>query len=896
MTKLPFRSLLLPAAVVSALAITGCDVEDAAPAPSSPIQYGTDVGGPGCDILDTITGSCAEVDDAPSGYYAPGVHPRFNPVAGDLPLNTDILFAGTTDGTANFDNPDNPVELAINKLDGWSVSAAFNVLLSGAVDPDSISPYGGGTQLTNPMQNVFVLPIETVAGGDALDPRDIALPPATFNPANIAATAFSVAAVNIDGGTANALRITPTAPLLPKKKYLVVVTNGIQDATGDPLTSSVSYEILGTPGGRAACADNNVVEQLYDVCDAIDGWEQLAAGFLAQRNASINADPLFIASGLPALPTDPAALRASLALTYTFTTTDPTATMLAMAAPRAAVVQAAVGAGIPPGTAGAQAAMLQAGGLLPTPAADTGVAVSPLTAADLGTLSGGALDANVGDLYTGAISLPYYLATPADEDFFTSGWSADQALGAELSRALGGTLPPADTDGSFNVTYRYPFAAERSTVKVPLQVTLPDPAFVPDPDVFGGANCGQVQTAQSGYPVAIYVHGITSDRASVVALAHTLAKNCIATVAIDLPMHGLAGANPLNAALNAGSGTFQTLYPGVAERHFNRKAGAAGAPTPFTGDASDSSGSLFINLAYAVNSRDNIRQAVMDLLNLNASLGNIGALDLDGIGGADFNLNKVYVVGVSLGGKVANMFAAINQQAIAAEGLAGFSSNLNPVQGAVLSVAGGQLTKLLENSGYFSPILLGGLSANGVDIGTENFERFMYVFQSILDPADPVAYAKPLADTGMPLLLQEIIGGGNAGDGKTYTADKVVPNNALTPINAGGFTAPLAGTDPFAELMGAVEATFGPNNAASAPLITRMTVGHHASLLRPQESSGASPTAGELIATTEMHIQVVSFILSGGTNVAVGTAGTDQGFPVDFISCGFVAGCTVPPI
>lgn len=887
MSKLPSRQALLSAAILSTLVIAGCDVDSGSEVPVANQQTGTPTPAvPGCTIIDAATGACAlvltvpDVDGVPGpDYYVPGTYARFNPASSDLPFNTDILFSGSTDGTALISGSD-PVRNAVNDLDGWSTSAAFNVLMSGSLNPASVVSTAGATQ------NVFLIPLETVAGGDALNPAQINTS-APFNPANIAATAFRADAISIDGGTNNAIRITPTAPLMAKKKYLVVVTNGVRSAGNAPLAASPSYELLGA-GSASACGAQGINVALHPICDAIGGWEQLAVGYLQARNAAVNS-----AAGSAVLPTDAATLRSSLALTYTFTTTDPTATMIGMAAPRAALVQAAVGAGKTAGEGIALANGLQGAGLLSTPAARA-VSVNAATALDLGTVSGGAVSSGVGDLYTGAITLPYYQATPIDSGFFTTGWTADQTLGASLSAAMGlsgaNAIPRADNDGTFNVTYRYPFAGKRNTngvVKVPLQVTLPDPAFVPTNPAFGGASCGMVQGAQGGYPVVIYVHGITSDRTSVIGLAHSLASNCVATVAIDLPLHGVASGNALFDTLNvqnpdgdAAPIPFQTLYTGVAERHFNLKTAANGSPVPMTHDGTDGSGALFINLAYGVNSRDNIRQAVMDLLNLNASLGSISALNIDGVAGNDLNLNKVYVVGVSLGGMIGSVFAATNGQARAAEASLGFASNLNPLQGAVLSVAGGQITKVLENSQAFSPQILGGLAAGGVNIGTENFERFMYAFQSIVDPADPVSFAAPLAASNLPLILQEIVGGADlsgVGDTSTYVADKVVPNSATPPLNAAGYIAPLAGTDPFATLLGATTRAAGAHDATTGtPLLIRLTAGHHGSLLRPSETGAAAKT-GENITTAEMHTQVVSFILTGGTGVMVGAGASGAG-------------------
>src|SRR5690606_26727412 len=236
-------------------------------------------------------------------------------------------------------------------------------------------------------------------------------------------------------------------------------------------------------------------------------------------------------------------------------------------------------------------------------------------------------------------------------------WRPDHTLAAML-----GVDIPADVDGSYNVTYRFPFAAKTADESVPLQVTLPASTHVPG--YAGAATCGQVYAA-TGYPAVIYVHGITTDRTSVLALGHTLASRCIATVAIDLPMHGVAATSAFASVLNVERSQlipFAALYGENAprERHFN-VAGPGGAPAPMNFEApgaSDGSGAQFINLGFLPNTRDNNRQTVMDLLDLNASLGSINT-QVQAIAAPELDLNRVYVVGVSLGGILGSVFTTV---------------------------------------------------------------------------------------------------------------------------------------------------------------------------------------------------------------------------------------------
>ncbi|RYZ92740.1 MAG: hypothetical protein EOO68_22380, partial [Moraxellaceae bacterium] len=523
-----------------------------------------------------------------------------------------------------------------------------------------------------------------------------------------------------------------------------------------------------------------------------------------------------------------------------------------MASPRAAVAGVQLGLRVPvaPATAVGNALALDAAGVLSTPKKRP-LNISPLTGIDMGVLANGALAGNVGKLYTGYIKLPYYQTAPGTSPFgyyLTKNWSADLTVREELSKLLpkesADTLPVLKPDvdqTTYNVTYRYPFAAKTGDESVPLQVTLPEKAWVPG--YAASANCGQIYAA-SGYPTVIYVHGITSDRTSVVALGHTLASQCIATVAIDLPLHGVP-ANSERIALNVEKSqliNFAALYGANAphERHFN-VAGPGGAPAPMNFDAptsTDGSGAQFTNLGYLANTRDNNRQAVMDLLNLNASLKGINEDFLTGLT-VSLDLNKVYVVGSSLGGILSTVFTSVNQSAISNDALVGLPSNLNPIRGIVTSAAGSQVSQILINSPTFGPIINAGLAAKGVNVGTSTYEKFIYAAQSAVDSGDAVNFAQKLATQNVPYLLQEIAN------------DPVIPNSIPS--------APLAGTDALARLLGTTQ--LGLGEAQLGLGFVKTNAGGHVSLLRPE---GGAPQV-----TAELQTQVVTFILNGG-KVVVG--------------------------
>jgi dienelactone hydrolase len=738
-----------------------------------------------------------------SATFEPGTYPRFDPVVSDLPFNTDLIFAkaATTDGTADVGAATDAVRAGLNKLDGFSPSAYFDILISGAVNPATVTT-----------GSVFLLQLNT-GTKDALNPANIV----TANPFVGPAT-YSVGVVSLDGGTNNAIRIRPTLPLKSRAKYLVFVTNDVKDAAGNSLTPSWSYNAIRDP-------NYGTISSLLPVRAAIQGWENLAGGFMA----AVSGGALTAA-----------AAKQKIVLSYTFTTTDPQTPLVAMASPRAAIAKTQIDAGVAPQTAVTTALTLDGNNLLPSPKARS-VGIAAATGIDINLLTANTLAANISKLYTGYIKLPYYLTAPGDlpfGEFLKRGWVPDTALATQLGVTL-----PADVDGSYNMTYRFPFAKKSSDETVPLQVTMPEDATVPDSVNAPGITCSQVY-GTTGYPVVIYVHGISSDRSSVLSLAHTLAGKCVATVAIDLPVHGIAANNPLANTLNVERNGLSAVYPTNIphERHFNI-AGAAGAPAPMNFDnptANDGSGAQFVNLGFFTNTRDNLRQAQVDMLNLNASLGNIDTA-LKAFRSIGIDTGKVYVVGMSLGGIVSTNFVTANQLAIGSETLLGITPVLNPIRGMVLSVSGTQVTQIMVNSATFGPSIKAGLAAANVNVGTSNYERFLYAIQSVVESGDPVSFSQALGSLSTPVLLQQV------------KDDAVIPNN-----NA---NTPLMGTEAMARLMGMTQLGLGPTSLGKG--IVKMNAGVHTSLLRPATDLGHI--------TTELQIQVVTFVLGNGT-VNVGAA------------------------
>ena len=300
-----------------------------------------------------------------------------------------------------------------------------------------------------------------------------------------------------------------------------------------------------------------------------------------------------------------------------------------------------------------------------------------------------------------------------------------------------------------------------------------------------GQNYGNGACA-TPFPVVMYVHGITGARTNSLAYSAGLASHCIATVAIDLPLHGIApitsnsdGEDIDNAVLPF------TVQPDLAAFTASPYAGVAATMTPtfdnlteqhdsisqngsgirgamdFDGTvtvngtdgtpASGKSGSTIINLFNFTRSRDNIQQAVVDLLNLNASLDNID----DKLGDGVLDLNKVFVAGHSLGAIFATTYVAVNND----PAVLAANTNLNEIQGVILANGGSQLTKLLENSPSFGPSILGSLANAGITQGSSSLEAYLSVLQASIDSVDPVMTGGLLAETGTPIVLFNMVGG-----------------------------------------------------------------------------------------------------------------------------------------
>lgn len=792
---------------------------------------------------------------------------------------------------------------------------------------------------------------------------------------SVSATAISYS--DSDSDATNVLRIYPNTPLMGATRYLVVVTDGIKDSSGEnvapaPWFTTIANGFIPTVGTAGSLGG------------AIKSWLDLSAGYF-------NAAPT-VSDGAFANPAISALTAKNVVYTTTFTTGGTTEVLSSMAAPHLALgvsdiaqtldpqvryeiekqIQEASADDLPTlesnqvvlgtiltalGLSGydltklgddqtAQATAVGSGIFLakhlPQPAprvADFNATISNFSATVTGTANAlqagggltpeeqtsvvasasaiGAVSANIA-LANGSIKLPYYLSAPeggaADTDLLTataartiaSMWKADDTLGTDFSALLEplGLTASDVTPPSSNVTRLFPLAKPGDHADAENSIGYVD---VPVSVIYDADCTGQ-------HKPVIYQHGITSTRTPAIGFAAQLmartADNCYATIAIDLPMHGwtpnnglektlmsltYGTLNPADAAINIGAGTF-------AQRHFGL-TGDSGLPTAMFNEDNSvkdiaSSGSLYINILNFQNTRDNNRQAVMDLMNLNASL---GFISFKGDATPDFDLSAgVSFAGHSLGAITGTTFLAVNN-ALAPNPVSTDATKnsgyLNLVNAGVIANGGGQLTKLIENSPAFSPDVLGGFEALGDDAGlnlsqgSRLLETALVVFQGTVDSGDPINFGTMLKATA-PLsgvLAFEVVGNGTEMTGpfgNGNPADTAVPNytnpalvsydvdfangTAITTNDglAGTSASPLGGSQPMHTQIGLtqVDETIA---AGATPLrhVVRFNDGTHSSF---GSATDGDPTDNAGSVNGEMMQQSASFIQNSGRGLTIG--------------------------
>jgi hypothetical protein len=353
-------------------------------------------------------------------------HPLFQVAQGILPYPIDLYFVCTTppcpapDGTLRLPTTD-PLFLnvaSINQLDGFSTTAPITVRFSTPIDATTLSPADViVVRLT--LDNTTKGPLLPPAPGGQLPKAltygtDFRAYVVGAGPAGALATALD------SGGTT--LAIEPMHPLDPSSfatnvGYLVLLTNGIKDKTGNAAVPDNDYATV-QKGALADLLAGKTTPTCASVTDpTLNQVCQLTFGHLAIA-AKGGLNP------------------ASVVLSFSFSTLSTTDTLNVLWAQYQAM-----------------------------PVAPTTIAAAP-TGKTTKTFIGAA-SPGFADVWLGTVTLPYYLtaaANPHDPTVLTAHWTAAGP-------------PPQPLAQTSRVLTRFnPLPAKTSDQRVPLVVGVPDAA------------------------------------------------------------------------------------------------------------------------------------------------------------------------------------------------------------------------------------------------------------------------------------------------------------------------------------------------------------------------------------------------------------------------------------
>jgi hypothetical protein len=149
--------------------------------------------------------------------------------------------------------------------------------------------------------------------------------------------------------------------------------------------------------------------------------------------------------------------------------------------------------------------------------------------------------------------------------------------------------------------------------------------------------------------------------------------------------------------------------------------------------------------------RDNFRQSAWERMQLVAALAE--GPDVDGDGGADIDASRLGYIGVSLGALMGPELLAQRDE----------------FRGALLSVGGGRITSIIQESTTFGPLI--DLMAPP-DSPQGDIERFFPILQTLVEPADAGVWApRVLSERGAGRPAPQVLA-------EYALADEIVPNVA----------------------------------------------------------------------------------------------------------------------
>ena len=219
-----------------------------------------------------------------------------------------------------------------------------------------------------------------------------------------------------------------------------------------------------------------------------------------------------------------------------------------------------------------------------------------------------------------------------------------------------------------------------------------------------------------GWPVAIIGHGFTDSKQGLpIVTASTMAKNGIATIAINVVGHG---GGPL--------GTLTVLRSNGAPVTFS--AGGRGFDQDGNGTIDSTEGVNAAPPFTAVGDRDGLRQTVIDLMQLVREI-QVG-VDVNGDGKPDLDPSKITYLGQSFGGIYGTTFLGVEPA----------------VHAGVLNVPGGSISEIARLSPSFRPLV-------GIELAT----RIPSLYNAVPNPTF-TNFNENMPLSGQPVLVDTVPG------------------------------------------------------------------------------------------------------------------------------------------
>lgn len=642
-----------------------------------------------------------EIANVQTFQIAPGTVVRVDQAAGSVPLPFDLLRTDP-DGTIINNPAFGPAAVGLDTLDGFSTTAMMLAPTSAAIDAATVTGNVFLFELSGSSATFVPDVAAALLAGQPAQAVYVTQPPAINQSCPITSGSCSTViglqpAVPAPTGTPAGTLYLP--PLDEGSDYAVVITKGVKDATGAPLTRSAVAKILLdttlplTAGGASQLA----------------GIDDTTAAALERMRAQLA--PVF--GALPGGRT-----KADVAMAYTFRTQSITGVSLQLSAFPYLIER------------GAGAAVF-------TPAAATAVDVT----ATYGIPKGAAID-----------SFYDVITTTLDAIDPTTG-----ALRPDLA-----TLTPAQMGALVKPLH--------ALVAVPQYANVPSCGLPPPNDAL---HCAKV---------VLFEHGLGGGHLQAIGFANALAAQGFVVAAIDFPLHGdRAYCSAPTAATDCNDGGTCDLVPGGAGQGDAQPPGICSNGNRLNAQLTSVASARYFVTANFFRTRDAFRQNLLDQSALALSLArppsplapqpaaNPLATALAGKG-IVVDPSAVYFEGISLGGIAGTEVLATNPR----------------VSRGALSVPGGTVTDVFTNSPAFAAQVDQLFLSLGIDrsqIPTDpavaaKYLQTVNVAKWILDPADPINYAKHVITSPLPNLLSPTpaLQDAKGAWGQVAQGDQVVPN------------------------------------------------------------------------------------------------------------------------